>query len=322
MRVVLLLDDLMKELDLDDSDIHRMFGIHPRTVEKLRTDSDEWRLSRTNLHKLMLFAFDHGYPNGIFELRLHPLWDDFRQGPVAIFREQLAWDTKVEEHLRGFFSHFRDDPQTETQALISVDDVADVERAMKNCNCIFVGSPKSSIATEIALSLLWDAKPLDASDENRSRLPVQFHGMRHSRPESAMLVDSDQHGLRIHDPKKKKPVHVSVDWFPLDTYMPYIGEGWDASLAVVCRQPFGTEEPVTTVVVSGYTGRATLLTTEELTHGEPPLSLAELGHPELAVFRYRFKKRAYRGQATTAGLRKVVKDSGVWGPPWADIARR
>jgi len=318
MRVVCILHELMSALGKDEAQIAKEIGIDKRSVRKLLANHQDWRLPRHTLEKLMLFAFANHYPKGIFEIRPHPLWDTFDDAPITIFRGSRTWDTDAEAKLRRFLENLNHHPDTEvaTDSEPGVD-IAAIQGTMENHNCIFIGSPKTNPPSEIALALLWNAVPFDHSAENRQAIPIHILGMMpelHER--SAILEPSTRNGFDLRLSSKQDRRFIRVSWETAEKYGDWTGQGEDAAVVVVAKDPFDTGRSVTTIVISGYTGRATFLASKELIYGEPPITKEDLMAPEpvIATFLFYFRKLPYRGGRTLAGLRREIPGTERWMP--------
>jgi hypothetical protein len=289
---------LAKELEMD-----------ARTVVKLAADlpDDPWTLSRAALYRYIAFATRHGFLP--FVVEQHPVWSTFKncKDPIVLLRGPYGADAMVEVQ---FGQHFG-----AGAVKAQFPDRSDVEALMKEQNCIVIGSPKRNPSSEVALARLWGGEPYNALPENRNRMPVHFLGMQ-PEPEdrhSALLRSANRYGLDIQLPHEKKRQFLEVDWVPPDRYAAKrTVAGQDAAAVVACFRPFGTERNVTTIVVAGYTARATLFATKQLIEEALPdfdPSVAP-GEPHLSVLKFEFNERAGREH------NKLV--SKGWGPPWPE----
>jgi len=316
MRLVCRISELMEALGLSDVEMQQQVGIDRRTIEKLRRDAPDWRLSREMLQRLMVFAFEHGYRDGIFQVRPHPLWQTFHSATPLIIRSGEERDAEVEAHLRAFLRNLGAGSELMVWENVPEPDLEILRSLMRTKNCIFVGSPKASHASEIALATLFGVEPFQRPQESAV---LRFLGMRRRNlfEESAFLVDDDPHGIEASSPDHAERRFAAVDWRPPEEYAAFSGEGQDAAAVVVCRRPLGIEVDVTTVVIAGYTGLATLLAARQLTHGEPTIDERRLeggSSPQVALFRYRFKKRPTPASGGLADLRREIEGSEQWVP--------
>jgi len=315
MRVVSHVRQLTEDLEWSHEDLARALSIQPPSAKKLIDDDHTFRLGRKTLHKLMLLAFENGYEQGPFEVRHHEIWDTFQGAPATIYRVNDTWDARVEGRFRQFLAHLDCVPELgNAQGTLSA-----IEATMRSTNCVFIGSPKANPASELALALLCQAKPFDSTAGNRRRMPFQLLGKteRHKQVGSAVLAPGTWTGITVGATRRNR---VRVDWLPEEVFWGRSTEtGQDAAAVVACRQRVGTEAPVTSIVISGYTGLATEQAAEALIRGEPPISLEQLqdlGHPATAIYAFKFKKRSYRGNRRIKEVRRILPDSGHWYPPW------
>lgn len=315
MRVLCTLREIQEQNDLSMDDLRRELRMDRRAIEKLLADSgsDPWRLSRGNLHRYMLFAHEHGFD--AFRIEPHQIWKSFENSEVLIFRGPKKADAPVESHLVKYFERLH----AHTHASTTPDGV---EESMRTRNCVFVGSPKANPATEIALALLWGAKSFDGHEKNRECLPIHFLGMAPEQSNaSALLQKSPRCGFSIRLPGANKRSYLRVDWLSPERYPAYQGVGQDAAALIVCHRPLGTKENVTTVVIAGYTGLATLAAAQEATYQEIPDLEPEAtpGAPCFAFLKFCYKKRRQQSRGSLDNLRTVESESKQWGPPWDDF---
>lgn len=313
MRLVNHLKELMDGLGWTEKQLSQAVGFDQRTIKALLRNT-EWRLDRDMYRRLAIFAHDHNYPKGLFELQPHPLWDTFLDHSATIYRGDQHFDAKVETHFRDFFQHHN----VSFKLALSARDQAAIENAIETKNCLFIGSPKTNPATEIALAKMFDGTPFETAAVTRKPMPACFLGPAMGDNKSALMTASQRTGVRFAMPNKR-PVMIPVDWVPPDEYQSFAGEGQDAALVVVRRVG-----QATTVVVAGYTGLATKVAAEGLTHGEPAIYDAALTNtdPQLAAVYFRYRKRkGGRGQSL-ANLRHEIPGSTVWAPPWKNAGRR
>lgn len=314
MRVLCMLRVIREELGLTKEDLKRELGIDARAIDKLIADSDAkpWRLDREQLRRYFLFAHSHGFEP--FTMEPNAIWKTFANTRAVIFRGQRKADVPVESHLVKYFERLNCEVETSTNS-------DGIEEAMKEHNCVIIGSPKANPACEIALAWLWKAEPFSANAKNRDRLPISFLGMTAEiTPPSALLQESKRHGLTILHTDSKARTFLKVDWLPPEEYGSHNGIGQDAAILVGCQQPMGTEKNVTTIVIAGYTGLSTLVAAEEATYSQiPDLRLGEnLGRPCLSVLKFRYRKRPQYKRVLDS-LRTAEEGSSQWAPPWKDF---
>lgn len=312
MRVRCTLREIKEDLGMSIDDLERVLGIDARTVSKiLQDDGGNWQLTRDKLYKFMLFAHEHGHK--AFEIEPHPIWRTFEESveEIAFFRGSNPMDAPVEDHLRQYFENLDATTRSSTESV-------GLEDAMKTRNCIIIGSPKLNSASEKAFALLWGANAFDSTERNRELIPVHFLGMTSDpRQKSAVLVYSTRHGLLIKIPGAQKRRFVPVDWLPPEKHEKSTADGQEAAVLVACNRPLGTTNDVTTVILAGYTGMSTLEIAREATYRRIPEMHPSLnpGIPQLAIVKFRFKKRAKRTKSKK-GLRSPIPNSAHWAPPW------
>lgn len=324
MKVVCILDEIMRQTGHSDAELARQTKIDWRTIRKLRIDGDPWMIGRENLHRLMLFSFENGFRHGIFEVRPNQIWENFVDHDALIYREDREWDSQVERKLRAYFRTIDSKPSLRMLDLLGRDvemeqQIAQVERDIRESNCVFLGSPKYSFGTEIALSLLWGIQPFDPSPENLSQAPVRFCGMEanHRFEKSSMIEKEGMPGFKICLPGQSSPNYVPVRRFDQVAFEAFDGEADDASVVVTCHRPLGTMAKVTSIVIAGYSGLATWLATKDLIYGEPPKPPSpDSSKPEISVLRFRYRKKPHRGKVAAGTLRRLVEGSMIWAPPW------
>ena len=318
MRVFCILSELMSESGVSARELAKELKIDVRTIRKLEEYREPWRLSQESFEKLTLYAYDHGY-EGLFVIRPNPIWENFIAKPCVLFRASLGWDAEAETHLNRLFGKL--DCIIETQ--VGVSDPEVVEEKMKTRNCVMLGAPKSNPASEVALALLWGARPFVGSEKNRGRIPVHFRGMKGTEGErrSALIRENGPCGIDIMLPSGERKI-VPVSWMPPSEYAQSTENGSDAAVLVFCNRPLGTDRPVTTLILAGYTGRATLRAVKEATHRELPISecdLEKVDQPHLSVMTYDFTKVKQGKRPRMRGLRTEIQDSVLWGPPWPPL---
>jgi hypothetical protein len=328
MRVICLLDEVLRDSPMSVADLRAKLGLDHRTIVKLRKNSGDWRLDADAFGKLMLLGFERGLPNGMFAIRPHPLWRTFESTLDAgvstsalIYRVSRTFDAKVEATLADFLHRIGCHSTT-----VIVDrplglDASEIRQAMTTRNCIFIGSPKSNAASEVALALLWGATPFESDARNREKIPVHILVPDSERPGASAVMGPGGHGFTIHDPEvDTKRRTISVTWKPIAEYESTKCEGQDAAVVVVAKSPLGSPHDVTTILILGYTGLATEIATRELTLGEPPVSEDSMQAEGIQLLAYKFRyRKPKRAPGATGELRRQIENDGQWGPPWADV---
>ena len=330
MRVICLLDEVLKDGPVEAPELKAKLGLDHRTIDKLRRNSGDWRLDAEAFRKLMLFGFERGLRHGMFAIRPHPLWRTFTASTVAdvstsafIYRASRSSDAKVEAALTDFLHHIGCNSTTVMVDPPKTPDVEGIRAAMATQNCIFIGSPKSNAASEVALSLLWDAEPFQNSAQNRDKLLVHMliPDAERRGPSAVMGPAGRQHGFSIRESKRNsKRRTLPVTWSPLAEYEASRCEGRDAAVVVIAKSPLATANDVTTIVILGYTGYATEITTRELTLGEPPVSADSMNGEGVQLLAYSCRyRKPKRPPGATGELRREIEGEGKWGPPWDPV---
>ncbi|HKV09300.1 MAG TPA: hypothetical protein VJ725_14245 [Thermoanaerobaculia bacterium] len=311
-----MLREILEKSELTKEDLCRELKVDKRTVDKLLKDNDKenWRLNRAQFYRYALFAHEHGYD--AFRVVVHPIWRTFehREGAKIFRGPRTAADVPVESHLTDYFQRLHSDG---TQSMMS-SDVSEVAGWMKSSNCVFIGSPKASPASEIALALLWGAEPFSPRPENRDRIPIHFLGMiPDNQRSSASVEEGPRHGLAVQVHSGEARSFLKVDRIPAAEYAAFEGEGQDAAVLVACNRPLGTDKDVTTIVIAGYSGPSTLAAAQEATSkGIPDLRPDETpGQPVFAVMKVQSKKKR-QFRKSLDGLRTPIAKTAKWGPPW------
>lgn len=301
MKVVSRLDDIMREQNLSVEALRQRLGvpIDDRTISKICRGHANWRLSREQLFALLALADEVGYE--LFEVRPNELWDTFVGSTAHIFRCREREDAHVEAHFSRLFERVN----CRTQLHLDDADATLIRDHIDKNNCVFIGAPIASKASETALAHLCQVEAF--SPEHHRRSPVAFIGRRPDGEwRSTFLRDESSHAVKI--PGKR----VAVTWYERDRFRTATGQGTDAALVVARRHSRG-DKPVTTVVVAGYRAEGTAEAARALTHGEPPFSAESLADSatKLALFTYQFKKRPAR-RADARNLVQPEKGTGRW----------
>lgn len=322
MRVVCLLDEVLQDGSFDNAKLEAELGIDSRLIKKLRKNSSDWRLDAEPFAKLMLFGFEHGLAHGIFAIRPHAVWRTFATtGSALIYRASPVPDAEVEAGLRPFLQRIGCESKTVMVDSPKTADVAEIRKAMRTQNCVFVGSPKSNAASEIALSLLWNAKPFKADTSNKSKLPFQMLVPDAAEPSAIIAPRGSKRAFEIRPTKDASPETIEISWKPQTEYDSSKVEGCDAAIVVVAKSPLETNQDVTTIVISGFTGFSTKAATTQLRMGEPPVSDEEMAKAGTHVLAYKFQYLKPKRTAGSAShdLRREIPGTGKWGPPWSEV---
>lgn len=316
MKVVCTLRRIQDQFGLSTADLERELRVHPRTVRKLLADTEKqgWRLTRAVLHRLILFAHSHG--SQAFEVVPHPIWRTFvaRQDEIAVFRGTRGSDAPIEDLLNDYLAQLGSH-----NARLNIPATCEqVQDAMVRLNCLFIGSPKANPASEMALALLWGAKPFQDQARNRARIPVQFLGMApdHDFGTSALLRAGTWHGFELKASSAGRPRLLGVDWFEPEVYRSYRGSIKDGAVVAACHQPLGTDKPVTTIVIAGYTGLSSMLAANEAAYRSLPEfdPQGTPGNPWYTVMQASYEKRVDQLHSTDAN--RIVKEGSIeWTAP-------
>jgi hypothetical protein len=316
MRVVCNLAELLKLAGLRRSDLRKKLGvdIDARTVRKICDGASDWRLDRDQLFALIAFADEHERP--LFEVRAPAVWKTFEHSEARVFRCTRSADAAVESHISKFFEHIG----CAHELKVDCEDRAYLQESIDEHNCLIVGAPIAHPASEIVLAGLWGAKPFDSSRLNRGKVALQFVGRKSDGGrESVFVADGSAHALVIHSGKQRR---INVDWYGADTFKAAKGTGSDAAAIVARRRTNREGRQVTTLVVAGYRGHATIAAARALTQQESPITDSELNEkvePIVAVYRYIFRKRPTHTGTRGSTLLEEVAGSGMWLPPWGHL---
>lgn len=315
MKVVCTLRRIRDQLDASPAELGRQLKMDTRMINKLLGDGESktWRLNREQVHRLVLFANSYGHQ--AFEVVRHPIWRTFaaRKDEIAVFRGSRSSDAPIEEFLNRYLGQLGSYNVHLKMAHTS----QEVEDAMTGRNCLFIGSPKAHPASEMALALLWGAEPFQDPAKNRARIPVQFLGMTpdHNTKTSVLLREGNWHGFELKT-GGRQPSMLKVDWFPPEVYSAHRGTITDGAVLVACYQPLHTREPVTTIILAGYTGLSSMLAANEAAYGSlPNFDPQEApAKPWYTAMTASYEKRGDHVQSTDVN-RIVDEDSVEWTPP-------
>lgn len=302
----------MSELGLSNDELSEQLGrrlVDPRAISKLRRNA-AWSLKRDQTYALCQWTAQHG--RALFEVEHHDLWKTCLNSQVRVVRGESRPDAMVEVVLQDFLSQLNSRGIPTLSPPKPRDDVKKIRKYLTESNCVFVGSPHTSPATEIAASLLWDASPWDDSIANTARLPFAIVSAtnRYSGV-SAWMRNGPFSGFEF-----KTVTGVSrhqVDWYEPKRFGKVRSErDHDAAVVIVCRRPLGTEKDVTTLIVMGYTGLASLQAAKSLISDDLGSLLLVPGQPEVGVFDFQFSVRPPPKPVDGADHRKPIESSGRW----------
>ncbi|HEX2831981.1 MAG TPA: hypothetical protein VHW00_03145 [Thermoanaerobaculia bacterium] len=316
MKLVCNVDELCAALKMTPEHLAVAAGIDRRTFSKLNAKGEAWSLKREQIEILVKLAFKAGL-EGFFRLEHHPAWSTFEHAPAQIFRGIPDWDASVEAEITTFLKHKGGTPRTIT----GQPQESDVATALRESNCIFIGSPRNNPATEIALCLITGATPFDDSPRNREKVPIHMIGREpvEGRKSAILSASQHRHGFDVAGATAGRRF-LKVHWKPREEYVKWAGEGEDAAMIVVCRSPLNTAKNVTSVFVLGYTALSTQEAMTQLLEGDCPLpaeSLSNAGKPHVLAWQFRFKKPRIASLTSKADPRRAIVDSGHWASaPW------
>jgi len=231
----------------------------------------------------------------------------------------LKNDLKVQEYVHTFLEERSCrvlPPQT------GIDDITTVRRAMRAHNCVFIGSPKSNPASEIALALMFQALPFNSSSENRSKMRLRFRSAHWPsrvgdyasidlvepgsseglvlRPEEwgeefsrQARAQRDAGSGRVQGSPPSEEI-LRVPWRPFDEFCRAAGRSFEAGAIVVAHRPLGATRDVTTMVLAGYSAYSTRQIAHDLARdlvGFADVS-TQVGRPELRIAYTPYKKES------------------------------
>jgi hypothetical protein len=317
--------ELMSALGVDDKAVASELGINLAHVQRLRDDS--WTtIKRSELQKLLCWGHKHGH--AVLSVQPSPVWRTLPGSEVCLLRgtdrsgNALASDSMVESKLLEELSG--EGCRVRIVAGPDVDE-SSVRDLMKSKNCIFIGSPKHNRATEIALAALWDLSPFDPREGNRKKSPILFRWEPDKDRRSAF--DGDIHGsvkpgiyVSVAGRRGQRSLlHVPADWRSTREYSRWTGRGRDAGVLVVCNRPLGTDQDVTSIVLAGFSGFATLEMTADLVGDGLRIESndARPGVPTMRILVAPYRKSAARRDSRV----RISKGRRWIAPPWTQLAR-
>jgi len=247
----------MDEVGVSESALARELNINRDHLRSIRTNSFK-AVGHDELRKLMAWVKANG-TDELFVLELHPIWQTFEGAPVRIIPSRqtstsiMEWDAAVVKQLAALMGdmHAQVEPVPPRPA--------DVRPAIRTCNCLFIGSPKSNPATVTALEVLLEPSQARQSAQAR-RTKAAFiwpRGAWHKLSQfDGEAGDSRETGIRVQTTSMREPILVPVPWRPIKAYRAFSGSDRDAAL-VVARRYRDEQTTSTTIVIAGYTGFAT-----------------------------------------------------------------
>lgn len=251
------------------SELAAKIGVSPQTLTAMINDDWRW-ITRDAIERtadyLQLSATD------VFEFVPVEFWRQIQESNQCTFLRG-AQDERGNE--RGVTIQGADDEATDKvkgflraymPAFTLADHRRDTEELLRRArseNCIVIGSPKSNAASEILLSLFFDAEPFNPSDDNRRKIPFGF-----CWPPVSKIVD--QSSLTCSTPTRRRikdragiavkgGVHVEVDYKDPAAFRAWdTNGGKDSGLVFVANRPFGTDKDVKLIVLAGFSGLGTV----------------------------------------------------------------
>lgn len=161
----------------------------------------------------------------------------------------------------------------------------DVATAMRESNCIFVGSPKWNRWTEQAIEALWP----DGAPHVRFSWPAWPDDRQEGRvsKKGEQLIEFLNH---------KDDTEVVLDKSP----------GTPVGVLIVCRSPLKSEKPVTTIIAAGPSKYGTLQVVEDILSSAVYVWSSQLvrGTPSVFVLKRSRGKRWYNVDGERHLLRK------------------
>jgi hypothetical protein len=249
-----------------DTQFAREYGVPRARIDQFQDDTWE-EMSRQECQTLLVLerearerAQDSQF--GVFRLVKDPIWETFESSPALKLTGRDLDGHAVSEDITlvGLFARagikFQETAPDETSA------------ALRNHNCLIMGSPKCNKWTEDALEAMWPS----------SEPPIRFHWP--DWPDARSETRVSKKGER-----KISSLDEDGQW---RSYVDGSPERPVGAL-VVCRKPLGTNMEVTTVVVAGCTKFGTLKVVSDLLFGHirvRPLQI-EPGRPSVLILRSR-----------------------------------
>jgi hypothetical protein len=313
---------LMARLELEDRSLADELGLNVAQIARFR--SDRWStMKRADLQTVLCWGKRHGVD--LLTIEPSPIWRTFPNSEVVMYRGRdsgtnpLASDSRAEAELVEAFTvqGCRVIPR-----LVSEPNSEEIIESMRTKNCVFIGSPKHNQATEIALAALWRLEPFGGTSENRSKAPVAFVWepaqarstfSEPRQPDVKLGIYMSVTGVK----NERSRYHVPVDWRPSREYVKWIGRGRDAGLLVLCNRPLGTEQDVTTVVLAGYSGFATVDMATDFARNGLRIESADVrpGASVVRVLSALYRKTSARGDSR----QRVLKGRRWFSPPWSQL---
>ena len=299
-------------------------GINPAHVARLCEDN--WStIQRVDLQKLLSWARKH--QQDLLKVEPNPLWRTLCGSEVLLFRGRnrdgnpLHSDSNVEREL---IVALEEEACRITPHSLENPTEAQIVESMQTKNCVFIGSPKFNAATEVALAALWGLRPRETAAANRKLSPVQFVWDASYDGKSAFGTsrhDGEPMGINVGSKTSlgvvSKRFLVPVDWKSARQYAQWTGRGRDAGIMVVCYRPLNTRAEVTTIVLAGHSGFATVDMATDFVRDELRFEAHEL-RPSVVTMKVlsaSYKKRAGRGDSRS----RFAKGRRWFTLPWNQL---
>jgi hypothetical protein len=322
------LREIMQRAGVGDEELAKELRLDRNHVAAIK--NGVWkRLTPRELRRLGVWAARHGA--NLPMVRPNPLWATLTGGSVRLYPTAhprgsgRKWEAEAEGKLADVFH--RIGCQTEPTGHLSPDSIID---SIRSANCVFIGSPKSNVATEFALAALFGIKPGNPSS------PIEDSRFKFHWPNPSMLSNSSSFGRNIQ--RKEDPGirvagagrshFIDASYIDPDQFLAWKGRGGDIGVVVVCRKPLDAVADVTTIVLCGFTGFATLDITRAIIEDGVPIfeyqfvpdlagfplePMIPIGQPVIRFMRTTYEKRA------GSDSREPVEDSRHWMPPWKSV---
>ncbi len=197
--------------------------------------------------------------------------------------------------------------------------LGEIERLLDHCNCIFVGSSKFNWKADFAYRRMLDLHNIPP-ERARSALPVLFAFAEvdwnladrdPARASAFAEAQTEKCGLLVQTVRALTPLRVTYHK-TIDDFLRGAGNGRDAGV-VIARRWMAAEhdKPLTTILLSGFSGLATRQLGEALMNDTIPIDDDALADGAVAVRILRF---AFRKEAGTP-IRKPLRQRPEWFRP-------
>ena len=257
----------MAALDETDHGLGERLNIQRNHISAFR--SGEWkRASYVELRRLAVWAASRGFQ--LPTLRPSPVWRRFQNSSVRIFRAGNRWDTIAENTIQNFLH----DLDSEAKLFEGEITQSAVASAMHSGNCVFIGSPKTSRATEIALSLLFGIVPSRRKIAVTAPIRFTWVDVTDERPFTRLPSKDQTAGLEVLGSDGWNS--FDADFLGTPNFRAYEGTGRDVGLVAVVSGPLESKREVTTLFVAGYSGFSTAELAVEIPRDGLPLIQYEL----------------------------------------------